>query len=253
MNAALNGERNDMQKSKWQTDELVATFLQGVRGAIPAAGLQLEIINHIIQSWCPRPRRILDIGCGDGALGRFLLGQNPEAHVIFADFSDPMLDAARKQIGNNVQTTIVTADFSSKSWVESIGNQEPVDVVVSGFAIHHQPDQRKKELYAEVFHLLAEDGVFLNLEHVASATPNVESLFDNYFIDHLHRFHQATEATKTRDEIAQDFYNRPDKEENILAAVSDQCEWLRSIGFTDVDCYFKVFELAIFGGRKTSN
>jgi len=240
-------------KSKWQTDELAATFLQGVRGAIPAAGLQLEIIDQILKSWCPRLRRILDLGCGDGTLGRFLLGQNPEAHVIFADFSAPMLDAARKQIGNNAQTTIVTADFSSKSWVESIGNQEPVDVVVSGFAIHHQPDQRKKELYAEVFHLLAEGGVFLNLEHVASATPNVESLFDNYFIDHLHRFHQATGATKTRDEIAQDFYNRPDKEENILATVPDQCEWLRNIGFTDVDCYFKVFELALFGGRKISN
>lgn len=241
------------KKSKWQTDELASTFLQGVRGAIPAAGLQLEIINHIIQSWCPRPRLILDLGCGDGALGRFLLGQNPEAHVIFADFSDPMLDAARKQIGNNIQTTIIRADFSSKSWIEAIPNQEPVDVVVSGFAIHHQLDQRKNELYAEVFHLLADGGIFLNLEHVASATPNVESLFDNYFIDHLHRFHQATEATKTRDEIAQEFFNRPDKEENILASVSVQCEWLRSIGFTDVDCYFKVFELALFGGRKTFN
>jgi len=164
-----------------------------------------------------------------------------------------MLDAARKQIGHNVQTTIVTADFSSKSWVESIGNLGPIDVVVSGFAIHHQPDQRKKELYAEVFHLLAEGGVFLDMEHVASTTPHVESLFDNYFIDHLHQFHQGTEATKTRDEIAQDFYNRPDKVENILAAVPDQCEWLRNIGFTDVDCFFKVFELALFGGRKASN
>lgn len=44
------------------------------------------------------------------------------------------------------------------------------------------PTSEKKELYAEVFHLLAEGGVFLNLEHVASATPNVECLFDNYFI-----------------------------------------------------------------------
>jgi len=26
--------------------------------------------------------------------------------------------------------------------------------------------------------------------------------------------------------------------------------WLQEIGFADVDCYFKIFELALFGGRK---
>ena len=35
-----------------------------------------------------------------------------------------------------------------------------------------------------------------------------------------------------------------------MASVEDQCEWLREIGFADVDCFFKVFELAVFGGRK---
>ena len=38
--------------------------------------------------------------------------------------------------------------------------------------------------------------------------------------------------------------------DNILAPVGDQCDWLREIGFEDVDCYFKIFELAVFGGRK---
>ncbi|HMQ52517.1 MAG TPA: class I SAM-dependent methyltransferase, partial [Anaerolineae bacterium] len=29
-----------------------------------------------------------------------------------------------------------------------------------------------------------------------------------------------------------------------------QCAWLRQLGFADVDCYFKIFELAVFGGRR---
>ena len=50
------------------------------------------------------------------------------------------------------------------------------------------------------------------------------------------------------------FYKkRPDKKENILARVEMQCDWIREIGYSDVDCFFKVFELALFGGRKTSN
>ena len=42
---------------------------------------------------------------------------------------------------------------------------------------------------------------------------------------------------------------RDDKEANILAPVEVQCEWLRECGFEDVDCFFKFFELAVFGGR----
>jgi hypothetical protein len=50
--------------------------------------------------------------------------------------------------------------------------------------------------------------------------------------------------------VARHYYDRPDKSANILAPVERQCTWLREIGFTDVDCYLKVFELAVFGGRR---
>ena len=43
---------------------------------------------------------------------------------------------------------------------------------------------------------------------------------------------------------------RPDRAANILALVEDQCAWLRTLGFRHVDCFWKYFELAIFGGVK---
>jgi hypothetical protein len=45
------------------------------------------------------------------------------------------------------------------------------------------------------------------------------------------------------------WYHRPDKTENILALAETQCQWLREIGFADVDCFFKLFQLALFGGK----
>jgi hypothetical protein len=69
---------------------------------------------------------------------------------------------------------------------------------------------------------------------------------DDLFIDHLLRLH----PDKSRTAVAQTYYDRPDKAANILAPVEVQCEWLREIGFDDVDCYLKIFELAVFGGRK---
>ncbi len=243
----------NQKDSKWQTKELAKTFLEGVRGAIPAANLQLEVLNKIVSMWSPAPSEILDLGCGDGVLGRMLLDAHATAHVTFADFSESMLEAAKKQIGNNQRATLIEADFSSAAWLNGFEAEKPFDVIVSGFAIHHQPDDRKKKLYSEIYGLLGEGGVFLNLEHVSSATLSVSALFDSFFVDHLFRFHRDTVPNKTRQEIEEAYYQRPDKEENILAPVETQCRWLREIGFQDVDCFFKVFELALFGGRKTSN
>ncbi len=240
-------------KSQWQTEELATAFLQGVRGAIPGADLQLEVMGKIVELWIPRPSRILDVGCGDGILGRLLLEKFPTAHVTFTDFSEPMLAAVRAKLANSSRTTVLKADFSDPSWLDAVGDKGPFDIVVSGFAIHHQPDARKKALYAEIHDRLSPGGVFLNLEHVASETPSGEELFEDIFVDHLLRFHKRTRPGATRREIESIFYNRPDKKENILAPLDAQCEWLRQMGFQDVDCFFKIFELALFGGRKATD
>jgi ubiquinone/menaquinone biosynthesis C-methylase UbiE len=237
-------------QSQWQSEELAATFLQGMRGAIPGAELQLEVMTKIVESWSPNALRILDVGCGDGILGRQLLDRFPTAHVTFTDFSEPMLAAARDKLADPSRATVLKADFSEPSWLDTVMHRSPFDVVVSGFAIHHLADVRKKALYAEIHVAVSPGGIFLNLEHVASATRAGEQLFDETFVDHLVCFHRSSKPKTTREEIEAFYYNRADKKENILAPVDVQCDWLRQIGFQDVDCFFKVFELALFGGRK---
>ena len=239
------------QHSKWQTKEIAEAFVEGVREAIPGAKLQLEVISRIVSAWCPRPSRILDLGCGDGILGRMLLEEYSSAHVIFADFSEPMLQKLRKKIGDDQRATVVNVDFATSAWFKEIESEKPFDIIVSGFAIHHQPDERKKELYAEIDGLLSNGGIFLNLDQVSSATSSINELFDSFFLDHIRHFHANAGLDITMQEIEEAFFQ--DKKENIPAPVEMQCQWLRDIGFQDVDCFFKTFELALFGGRKTSN
>ena len=102
------------------------------------------------------------------------------------------------------------------------------DLVVSSFAIHHVVDERKRALYGEVFDLLRPGGSFLNLEHVASATPALH-------VDFLSVLGIAPED---------------DDPSNQLAFVEPQLAWLREIGFVDVDCFWKWRELALLAGTR---
>lgn len=237
------------KSSQWQTEEVAEAFVEGVRGAIPGARLQLEILCRIVLAWRPEPLRILDLGCGDGILGRTLLKEYPRAETVFADFSEPMLDKLRSQLGGTHRTTLVHVDFATSDWIAGVGTERSFDVIVSGFAIHHQPDARKKELYAEIYGLLGPGGVFLNLDQVSSATATIEQMFDSFFLDHIRRSpaHAGSDASMQEIEKA---YSQ-DKKENLPASVEEQCRWLRELGFKEVDCFFKAFELALFGGRRT--
>ena len=93
-------------KSEWQTKELTRTFLEGVRGAIPEADLQLAVISKVALRWSMSPKQILDLGCGNGILGQFILKLFPSASGLFLDFSDPMLDAAIAEVCRLPNTTV---------------------------------------------------------------------------------------------------------------------------------------------------
>ncbi|CUS02110.2 conserved protein of unknown function [Candidatus Promineifilum breve] len=246
VDAAANGARRD---TAWQAAALTDAYLAGVRGAIPLAAEQIDIICRLARAARPEARRILDLGCGDGILGQALLdtfaGNAPTA--VLADFSPPMLAAARQRL-EGYEAEFVQVDYAKHGWNAAVGDEGSFDVIVSGFSIHHQPDVRKWAIYRDVYNFLAPGGIFLNLEHVASASRWGEKQFETYFIDALARYHAP--RGKTREQVAADFYHRPDKDANILASVEDQCAWLRIIGFEHVDCFLKVFELALFGGIK---
>ncbi len=163
----------------WQQEELAKLFLADVRGAIPLAAAQMDAVLRIVRKTLPKIERVLDLGCGDGILGRAVLAEYPAARGVFLDFSEPMIAAARRKAAEHaLPATFVVQDFGAKDWRNSIAGHAPFDLVLSGLAIHHQPDERKRELYREIFDLLKPGGVFLNQEHVARQSAWAERAFD---------------------------------------------------------------------------
>ncbi len=236
-----------MPAEVWKQRDVASAFLNERSLLIPDRQRQLDVVLRVLR-FAPRPpARVLDLGAGDAILLATVLEAYPQATGVALDFSPLMLDQARVRLapfGN--RAAVVEADLGTPAWREAAPG--PFDAVISGFAIHHLSDRRKQALYGEIAGILPEGGVFLNCEHVASATPRLEALFDDAMAEHLWRRRRERGEEVSREQVHREFLKRPDRAANILAPVEEQCRWLRDLGFCDVDCFWKYFELAIFGG-----
>jgi ubiquinone/menaquinone biosynthesis C-methylase UbiE len=231
----------------WKRADVATAFLDERALLIPDRQRQLEVLLRLLRAAPREPRRVLDLGAGDAILLATVLEAFPAASGVAVDFSPPMLDRARARLGK-FGDRVVTAevDLQSPGWQTAVPG--PFDAVVSGFAIHHIPDDRKRALYREVYDVLSDGGAFVNCEHVASPTPRVEELFNDAMADHLYQRRRERGEDVSPEQVRRELLERPDRAANILASVEEQCRWLREIGFRDVDCFWKYFELAIFGG-----
>jgi len=201
----------------WSTEAHARDYLQRA-DSIPHRGEGEAALLELIPPGTPR---ILDLGTGAGRLVTLLKQVRPATRFVALDFSATMIDAARAAFAGDPNVTIVRHDFD-----EALPAMGIFDAVISSFAIHHLVHERKRSLYAEIFQVLAPGGIFCNLEHVASPTPRVHDKF--------------LEAIGWPDEDPS----------NKLLDLETQLQWLREIGFEDVDCYWKWRELALFAGAK---
>lgn len=202
-----------VETNEWADAEHAQAFLDR-RAQIP----QLDVgYSELLKLLPADPRRVLDLGCGDGKVMAMIGGSG-----VAIDFSPHMLEQARARFHAD---DVEVVEHNLNAPLPDLGT---FDLVVSAFAIHHCPHDRKRQLYAEVFDILEPGGVFANLEHVASPT------------ERLHI------------EFLRLIGNDPADEDpsNKLLDVETQLGWLRQIGFQNIDCFWKWRELALLAGHK---
>ena len=237
--------------SVWQQQEVVDGFIGDRRKLIPLWDVQEALVRRLLTRGGRQIGRFLDLGAGDGGFAELVMDEFPDSTGVLVDFSDPMLAAAEQRLaGKDGRWEIVRGDLGTPAWQEGLPAGGGYDAIVSRLAIHHLPDERKRQLYEEAFALLTPGAVFLNWEHVETGGI-AEGLFDEFFRERLLEAEREHEHPRTPEEVMASYDDAAD--DDVLCEPETQCEWLRDIGFEQVDTYFKLPGLAIFGGTKQWN
>jgi len=108
-------------------------------------------------------------------------------------------------------------------------------------SIHHLSENEKQSLYQRVFDALKCEGVFINADLVKGDTDKIEKKYQDTWMKWIKQAGlSGNELVKIIDRMQ---YDTP-------SSLIIQLQWLREIGFEDVDCYYKYFNFAVYSGKK---
>ena len=177
----------------------------------------------------------LDLGAGTGLVSELIRARFRHAEAHLLDISAPMLAQARRRFEGQSKVSYDVRDYAV---AELPG---PFPLVVSAMSIHHLADEQKQALMHRIFATLEPGGAFLHAELCRGVTAATEQRYQQHWRQHLEASGlDPAELARIRQRMACD---RP-------APLEAQLGWMREAGFTDVDCFFKHYNFAVYAGTK---
>lgn len=241
-----------MGETTSEPDDIIGSYLANIRGTVPLTIEQIDAILRLFAAARGSVRSFLDLTCDGGTILSATLDEHRDLHAVLIEDSARRLEATRQRLGEAAdRVTFRSARYGSAAWSAVAAELGPYDIIIAGAETWPLSDERKREMYGEVYRVLTPGGLFLNVEHVASATRWTQSPMDDQMIDVIFGEFIRSGKKKSRSEIARQYYERVKSQTAHHAPLEVQCDWLREIGFESVDCFLKVAELAVFGGQKS--
>lgn len=153
-----------LRQHDWNSEEYVEDWAQRQMRNETLRARQFALIASLAPFDKDTAFRFMDVGCGYGALSKFLLETFPHATAVCHDGSAAMakLGGERmKELGGRFEYVI--SDFSKKDWSRVADGE--FDLVVSCNAIHNvRVGETIKAVYEEIFGRIRSGGRFFNLD-----------------------------------------------------------------------------------------
>ena len=223
-----------MDKIKSSFDEIAHKYDKQREQFIPCYNDFYQSIVTLIDIAKPN-LRILDVGAGTGLLSNFIIQKFPEAQYTLIDFSEEMLAVAKERFSGRPNFTYVVSDY------KDLSVDQKFDVIASSLSIHHLTDEEKFEFYKHVYNSLTPGGLFINGDLFLGRSEHTNEINQKVWFSKI-----DTSSLSEEDRKAGYYRMTFDKPSTVETALSA----LVSIGFKDVDLFYKYFRFGVIRGTK---
>ncbi len=233
----------DSNDSVWKSERGVADWVSGERRREQRRSEQRRLLAELLPFGEDEEFRFVDLGAGTGAAARAVLDYYPRSSAVLADFSPQMREQAAIALGDYAGRYVyLEYDLRGGPWPEVASAGVPA--VITSLCVHHLPDERKGELFAEIFAHLTPGGWYLNFDAVSTDDPLVAATWK------LANDRQDPETAARQANLSPEERLRHENHLRHMIPLEPQLELLRAAGFEGIDLYWKQLDFVIYGGRR---
>ncbi len=194
--------------------------------------------------------QVLDLGVGTGYFSQKIIEIFSNVSIVAIDAAEMMIDKAKLRLkGQLGQITFKTATFQelSNKKIDLSG----MDAVVSAFALHHLLREEKLRLFQYVHSILKPDGWFINCDIFNATDPAIEALFRHLLYKGTkERTLSMKHQEKSLEYISTEYTAKEKRDGDNPLSITEETQLLAEAGFRMVDCFWKEYREAVYGGIK---
>jgi len=233
----------ETNEAVWKSDAAISHWVATADERERRRADERRLMAELLPFDRDQPFTFVDLGAGTGAAARVVLAYFTGARAILADYSPQMMEQGSRELAAfGDRSTYVSFDLARSPWPAEIPEQ--VDAVISSLCVHHLPDARKGELFAEILEHLRPGGWYLNYDPVATEDAVVESAWLRA------GDRRDPDAAAKREHRTPEEQSRHENHVRHIIPLAPQLALLEDAGFEGVDVYWKQLDHVVYGGRR---
>ncbi len=214
-----------------------AVFDAGILKSVPHYKRMIGVIIEMLPF--PRDKKIdlLDVGTGTGNIAFNLKTAFPNARLTCLDLAPNMLAIAMTKLAGFDGVDYIEADAAKYKFGKKF------DAIVSSLTLHHlETDKDKHAFHVKAFKALKKGGLFINADIVTAPDKKMQEV-------NLARWQEHILKSSSPEFVAD--RHKKYKAEDRPAVLLNELNSLRQAGFKSVDCFWKYYNFAVYGGKKS--